>query len=445
MKILKSLPSTFLCVMIFLTFIQCQDQPVKNESISKPDDYLIESSQAQYVARSFLAITEANSGIRNGRTSAVQGSLKEIIETKTIYDRNGNPAMYLISFGKRIGGNEVLKDGFVIVAADKRIRPILAKSDSGYFDLETDNPGIKIWLEYVTSAIADAKRNQPKPSGGADILWDQYLLDKNDGLINGRTEDCTDPPCPGDPCPQDYFYQSAILTTTDWHQFGPYNMFCPTSNNASCGACKISSAGCGAVAAAQVMNVYHKPATYTIAPAGPVNYVYPLQNSFANVCTSANVRAREIAALIRAAGMWENMHYAFNKCNSYCLREDIKNAFASAGYSNAGKRVSWLSNYATVNSELTGGHPVIMDATTKFLGFGDWHIWVIDGYQNYITYHKSDPQNPMSSCLGTEYAYYHMNWGWNGIVDDTWYGMNNFTVDGVKYDFDMNVTLGMRP
>jgi len=142
--------------------------------------------------------------------------------------------------------------------------------------------------------------------------------------------------------------------------------------------------------------------------------------------------------------MWANTNYAFYKCNSFTWREDTKNAFASAGYSNLGKRVSWLSNYLTVISEIKTGHPVIMDATTGFVQFNDWHIWVIDGYQQYITHHKADPVNPFSSCLSADYAYYHMNWGWEG-KNDGWFGMSNFMLDGKLYNYDMNVTLGMRP
>lgn len=139
------------------------------------------------------------------------------------------------------------------------------------------------------------------------------------------------------------------------------------------------------------------------------------------------------------------MHYDFHECSSFNWREDTKNAFSSAGYSNSGSRVSWSSGYGTVNAELQGGHPVIMDGTTGFINFNNWHIWVIDGYRNYITYHKADEQNPMSACLGYEYAYYHMNWGWDGKDNNAWYGMGGFWGDGHHYDYDLNVTLGTRP
>jgi len=132
------------------------------------------------------------------------------------------------------------------------------------------------------------------------------------------------------------------------------------------------------------------------------------------------------------------------KLFSFSWREETKNAFSAAGYSKSGNRISWGPNYQLVGDEIKNGHPVIIDATTGFLQLNDWHIWVVDGYQQYITYNKADPQNPFSSCLSYEYAYFHLNWGWDAN-DNGWYGLGNFTVDGEEYDYDMNVTLGMRP
>jgi hypothetical protein len=353
--------------------------------------------------------------------------------------------MYMINFGKRnMSKNQLENHGFIVIAADNRITPILAKSDSGSIDPYGDNRGLKIWIDYVSKAIIDGKKHQSQQSEDSKALWRRYDKDYLK-LKKARTMDCTDPPCPGDPCPVDYFYQSPILTSTTWEQGPPYNMFCPTSGSSECGSCGRAWAGCGAVAIAYVFNRYKKPATYTIAPAGPVNYAYPLANKASVInCKSVNVKDVEIASLIRSAGMWANTNYAFYHCNSFTWREQIKNAFVAAGYTNAGNRIGWNSNYTIVNSEIQSGHPVIIDATTGFVQFNDWHIWVIDGYQQYITYHKSDPQNPFSSCLGTEYAYYHMNWGW-GKDSIGWFGMGNFTVSGKEYDYDMNVTLGMRP
>jgi len=431
---------------VTLGLVRCKEEPSSDLPLKQPELFQVETGEAIDVAQAYLKVgLDSAESKGNARTAATSDSSRKVTDIKTIRDPDRNPLMYVISFSeKNSPGNNPASRGSIVVSADKRVVPILAKTETGSIDPDGDNPGLKIWFDYVSKTIMAAKARRSEPSDGVKALWSRYGKDYLK-LKNGRTTDCTDPPCPDDPCPADYFYQSPVLLTTNWGQWEPYNMFCPSSGANACQPCGQSTAGCAAVAIAQVFNRYKKPATYTLAPAGPVNYVYPLANAATTTnCVSAHVRDREIAALIRCAGMWINTHYAFNKCSSYSWREQTKNAFASAGYSKSGNRVSWGSNYQAVGDELKNGHPVIIDATTGFLQFNDWHIWVVDGYQQYITYNKADPQNPFSSCLSYEYAYFHLNWGWEGD-DNGWYGLSNFTGDGEEYDYDMNVTLGMRP
>lgn len=88
---------------------------------------------------------------------ATGDTVKVVVNKKTITDSEDSAVMYLIDFESKKSGS--IKSGFVLVAADKRTRPILAKSESGSINLYAGNPGLKIWLDYVKNSIGQAKRH----------------------------------------------------------------------------------------------------------------------------------------------------------------------------------------------------------------------------------------------------------------------------------------------
>lgn len=199
------------------------------------------------------------------------------------------------------------------------------------------------------------------------------------------------------------------------------------------------------MAIAQVWNAScnQKPATYSIAPGPITNYNFPLNNTIQFLgCTSNNLADKQIANMIRVAGMFAGSNYNVFDCNTMTWRENIKTAFQAAGYSKSGQRSAFSNVMNEIRSELMTGHPVIMDGTNQVFGFNNWHIWVIAGIQETILHGVVD-LNGYPTCMAWTYNSYYLNWGWNGSSNG-WYALGNFVGNGVTFDTFLNVTYGMR-
>ncbi len=325
------------------------------------------------------------------RTSTTAtGTSKRIKSLRTLNDDEGNPLMHIIYFESDLQPDA----GFVIIAGDKRIIPVLAKGDSGKFNPDGGNPGPRIWIAHVKAEVAAGKKEVTTPEKGVELMWSK--LAEGNVLTGGRTND----QAPIDPtdCPPDTYYSSGTLITSQWSSDHAYSMYSPSK---VCDGCPTANAGCGAVAIAQVWNATcnQKPATYSIAPGPVTNYNFPLSNKIStDNCTSANLADQQIANMIRVAGMYAGSNYNTFGCNTVIWRENIKTAFQAAGYSNAGKRAVFSNVYNDVRSELMSGHPVIIDGTNQFLGFNNWHIWVIAGFQETIL-HGVVELNGVATCM----------------------------------------------
>ncbi len=254
---------------------------------------------------------------------------------------------------------------------------------------------------------------------------------------------------PGDPteCPSDTDNTWGPFLYTHWNQKHPYNFYAP--GESACYQtyyCDKAPAGCGPVAIAQVWNYYQKPDFYSYGW-----YDFPLDATLSSSysCTgfaSAPLREQQIAVLIQAAGTKAGSIYGFvGECETLTWRNDIKQAFSNAGYSNSGTRGGYLSNMSVMNTNLKSGHPVIMDGTTALFS-DDWHIWVIDGLRE-INLYQPNEGGGEPYCYGWGYAYLHLNWGWSNSSQNAWYAFNNFTPIGgtEEYDYALNITYGMRP
>ncbi|KAA6439172.1 hypothetical protein FEM33_12890 [Dyadobacter flavalbus] len=433
---------TLLCLLSGL-LMQCsrhESLPPGNSAATNSNPLQISGKDAAELARNFLKKDKneyfAGSEKLRLKESPEQSVPKRVRNVKTLYDDAGNPLMHVIHFES----DQSPEHGFVILAADKRIVPVLAKSDSGTFSLEGENPGPGIWFERVKKEVTEGTKRIKAPEKGIALMWQK--LNENSPDLLSETPDY-EPPVDPYYCPPDTYYDSGLLITSIWRQDEVYNMYCPTR---SCGKCSYAYAGCGAVAIAQVWNAKcnQKPKTYSIAPGPVLNYNFPLKDVRSTIsCTSVNPNDMQIANMIRVAGMFAGSDYNFLNCNTMTWRKDIKTAFQAAGYSNPGTRVGFNNSTNQVRSELMSGHPVIMDGTNTVLGFDNWHIWVIAGIQETILHGVVD-LNGSPTCMAWTYNMYYLNWGWGGN-DNGWYAMGNFIGDKVNYDTSLNVTLGMRP
>lgn len=423
-------------VLALGALVQCR-QEINSPTPDVPthsNSLVITAKEAQKLVLAGLSVQSASSDAVSRTSATATGTTKRIKSVRTLNDDDGNPLMHIVHFESDARPNA----GFVIIAGDKRVIPILAKGDSGTFNPDGGNPGPRIWIEHAKAEIAAGKKDVATPEKGVELMW-RRLAEGNS--LTGSRANNEDPIDPTN-CPPDTYYSSGTLINSHWGSSKAYSMYCPSKN---CDGCPTANAGCGAVAITQVWNAScnQKPATYSIAPGPVTNYNFPLNNSISTAnCTSANTADQQIANMIRVARMYAGSDYTNFGCNTVTWRENIKSAFQAAGYSNAGKRSAFGNVYNDVRTELMSGHPVIMDGTNQFLGFNNWHIWVIAGIQETIL-HGVVELNGAATCMAWTYNLYYLNWGWKGS-DDNWYALGNFVGNGQNYDTALNVTYGMR-
>ena len=304
--------------------------------------------------------------------------------------------------------------GFILVAADDAVTPVLGYADSGNFTAENMAPGLKYWIGEYARQIAYARENG-------------IVSEENEATLSraGRT--------PIEP-----------LLKTTWNQGAPYNNFCPEG----------CPTGCVATAAAQVIN-YHKFPTaalegeisYTASVLGeptPLSvdlngYKFDWDNMLDNYpgATSGTQAQRDaVAKLMQIIGYGVQMNYdEMSGAQTQLVRNLVVERF---GYDPS---ILYLSRecYTLADweellyNELAAKRPVLYDGSTIN---NEGHAFVCDGYM------EQD---------GT--PYFHINWGWGGLSDgyfliDTLDPESQGTggaSSGAGFDYNQNATIHFMP
>ncbi len=331
----------------------------------------ITQQQAQHEAANFLRSKQkANSNLR----FAAIGSPS--IQAATTSDA----AYYVFN----IGDNQ----GFVIVAGDDRINPILGYSYEGCFDEAKAPANMKAWLNEYAQQIA--------------------LLDKVDGIKGAIA-------APKAVNTVDTRNSIAPMLTTKWDQATPYWNECPQFMNSDDEAdgYELAYTGCVATSMSQLMNYYKYPTqTAQVIPSytfiySDGNYNYStvqmeelpittfdwahMKDSYTGA--EDEVYTSAVAHLMFYVGCAIKSQYGTSATGAYT--DDIPNGFALFGYSS---KLAYRNDYSQevwdemVYQELAAGRPMIYNGTA---GSGGGHSFVCDGY---------------------EYGnYFHINWGWSGM------------------------------
>ena len=281
-------------------------------------------------------------------------------------------------------------NSFVLIAADDCVRPILAYSLTGQFDIENIPDNKRAWIQGYSDEIQHAIDNQMRASSEVTQQWHD-LVEGNSNSGKATTV-------------------VAPLIQTQWNQDWPYNNLCPDS----------TVTGCAATAMAQVLKYWNYPPSgigmrsyewngQTIsADFGSTTYDW---NNMLNTydSTSTETQQTAVATLMFHCGVSLNMNYgwawsggssayssmtagAFIKYFNYSTETQLR---SRSSYSDG----EWMN---MVKAELDQNHPV------WYCGIGDGggHAFVCDGYNN---------DN-----------YFHFNWGWSGYCDE-YYTLDNLS------------------
>lgn len=326
-----------------------------------------------------------------GYDATRSGSLAIVWDSNALCaTRSGNnaPSFYVVA--------STTGRGFVIVAGDDAITPILAYSEEYPApDMRSMHPSLNGWFRYVDRSVRYARLNNLSPDASIAALWARPSV--ADGSIT--------------------------LGTARWSQYMPYNKYCPLDGDV------LSLTGCTQTAMAEIMHYYKWPerAKGTTEPfttmtkgievgSRDLNHRYDWANMLDEYIQDqysdkegdavavlmadlghsfkADYGAESTGALPDALAMYEN--YGYSPACHYAMRDN----FSEKGWNRLMRR------------EIEARRPIFYSAyTADENGEAEsGHAFVLDGVD--------------------DNDYFHVNWGWGGPGDGF------FKLDSlVLYDF----------
>lgn len=383
---------TWLFIFGIVFLVSCsKDSPTNNEIQNNlnevPKTTIIEIAQNLF----------KNSGSINSRVASSNKTIKDIIEHQT---HKNQTAFYVINYNE---------GGFVIIAADDRISPILGFGETGSFSLKASEmpEGVVYWAEEKDNEIQFTIDNKLKQSKDVALLWINVSQS-----LKSKTKQINYKVPPDDPtyCPDTSITKGPLLTT-NWDQWGNgfnnlITLVCPYNPGGK------APTGCVATAMAQIMRYFQKPNTYT----------------WANM--PANYGTYDTQLLMKNAGLSVNMNYGCDGSGAYSfdVAPALKNVF---GYTNA----TYADyNYATVKNQIDLNKPVYLS--------GGNHAWVCDGYNSATFYQKDD--NGICTGYAVTTLYFNMNWGWGG-ASNGYFAFNNFNPPGYNFNSNSKMVYNITP
>lgn len=308
-------------------------------------------------------------------------------------------------------------DGFVIVAGDDRVQPVLAFSNEGAFVTEYMPDHIRFFLNGYTEDIQHITDEQQHSDESVRRQWEALLSGKELAPKDGDGNVVVAP----------------LLGNNRWNQTQYYNDLCPADATGNPAYGGHAAAGCGALVMGQVMRYWRFPTTGRGSHSYSSNYGTLSANFGATTYHYENMPERlsntyhpdscveAIATLLYHCGVAVNMNYgpASSVANSNRIVSALSTYFrypTTVQYIERGNLSStvWL-NY--LKGELDEGAPFMYGGSGNYGG----HVWTCDGYQ--------------------DDDYFHFNWGWGG-QQNGFYALTNCS----SYGFNSNhaIIIGIR-
>lgn len=322
-------------------------------------------------------------------------------------ENGSGPCFYVVNFNA---------EGFVIVAGDDRVRPILAFSNEGAFVSENMPAHIRFFLDGYTEEIQYIVDNQEYVDEDIPQQWEALLSDSNLAQKDGNV------------------VVAPLLGDLSWGQTMYYNDLCPLDSTGNPAYGGHAAVGCGAVVMGQVMRYWQFPETgigshsynsnnYGTLSANFGETTYHYENMPDRLTTSYHPDScvLAVATLLYHCGVAVNMNYgpAASVSNSNKIVAAFSTYFCyppTVTYMERGNLslTTWLRY---LKAELDEGAPFMYGGSGSYGG----HVWVCDGYQ--------------------DDNYFHFNWGWNG-QQNGFYTITNCS----SYGFNSNhaIIIGLR-
>ena len=358
----------------------------------------------------------------------------------TFLNNNGAKSTQLTDLSKAAGFQNLYifsaEDGFVVMAADNCVKPILGYSLTGSFSTEEMPENVREWLQGYNDEIQYAIENQMRATSETAKQWED-LAEGKPNVAKATTV-------------------VAPLIQTKWNQNEYYNNLCPPANGGPNG---LAYTGCTATSMAQIMKYYNYPprgiSSHSYEWNGQIlsadfgattydwnnmtNYYYYYYDDNGTfhwiIGNSTDQEILAVATLMYHCGVSTNMNYSGS--GSGASLSNAANALKN--YFNYSFTIEFKrkSNYedtewkTMVKNELNANRP-LQYAGYNPAGSGG-HAFVCDGYNS------SD--------------FFHFNWGWAGHYDG-YFSLDNLNTganssqpgagNGV-YTRDQEAIFGIKP
>ncbi len=289
------------------------------------------------------------------------------------------PSFYVVNFSDK---------GFVIVAGDDRVQPILAFSDEAAFVTENMPAHIRFFLDGYTEGIQYIVDNQQYADETIRQQWEVLLSDVTTAPKDGNV------------------VVSPLLGNNKWNQTKYYNDLCPADASGNIAYGGHVALGCGALVMGQVMRYWQYPTTGSGSHSYNSSYgtlsanfgatTYHFENMPDQLTASYHPDScvEAVATLLYHCGVAVNMNYgpAASVCNSNYIVAALSNYFCYPTTVQYIERASLSSSVWLhyLKSELDEGAPFMYGGSGNYGG----HVWTCDGYR--------------------DDNYFHFNWGWGG-------------------------------
>lgn len=284
--------------------------------------------------------------------------------------------------------------GFVIIAGDDAVTPVLGYTSTGSFDAENLPDGLKDLLKSYERQIA--------------ALGDNYVANQT--------------------ATRAAFTGEKLLNTAEWNQMAPFNKYTPNNY----------VTGCVATAGAIVMKHHGYPAKGT----GSHSYTWngqTLSANFEHTYDWASMPAQYngndaafdgVARLMADLGVAVEMQYAKSGSGAY-IGDMISALQTYFGYS----KLTYLASIddmeaeawnAKLRGEIDANRPILYSASDASVG---GHSFIIDGYKD---------------------ESFSVNWGWGGYCNGFYQigALNpesNGKPEGDKYNLGQTAVIGLQP
>ena len=368
----------------------------------------IDENTASGLAKSFWKANHIM-GVRNGITYQSADTEAHLVN---VAQRCGYTEFYIFN-------NEAGK-GFVIIAADDCVSPVLGYSYDNSLDWDNLPPGFKDLLEDYAMQIRTAVAAR---ATATEEIRDEWKCLHQGKTLPIRSEKAVTP-----------------LIATQWGQDPYYNALCPFDYSAQ----ERTLTGCVATSMAQVMKYWsypeHGTGTHSYTP-----YTHPEYGSlyvdFSSVNyqwsampNNVNSSNNAVATLMYHCGVSVDMDYGIGGYPDY---GSAAYTASSGGKPSAELALKTYFDYkSSLHIELKSNHTdaqwinILKNELDNarpmmFGGYGTGgHSFVCDGYNNN--------------------NYFHFNWGWEGYCDG-YFNINNLNPSTQNYSNNQQALVGIEP